>query len=247
LKAVSADIDNNHHQGEFMVLGGFGDLILASVLFVGGHFLLSSEAVRPKLAGVLGERGFAAVYSVLMIVLLVWMVMGFNRAPHVELWPTRGWMNFVPLVVMPLATFLLIGGVTQYNPTLVNAKFVEERDDPAPGILKVTRNPILWAIGLWAVAHLPPNGDVASLIFFGSLAFLALYGTERLEAKRRARDPNGFSRFASTTSNLPFAAIAEGRTTFALADIGWWRLALTAAVYVALFLAHPWIAGVGIH
>jgi uncharacterized membrane protein len=230
-----------------MMLEGFGALILATLAFVGGHFLLSVPAVRARLVVIVGEKAFGGIYSALMAVTLVWMAKAFAGAPYVELWPSPAWTHFVPLAVMPVAVFLLIGGITQYNPTLVNAKFNPERDDPAPGILKVTRHPVMWAIGLWALSHIPPNGDLRSLIFFGGLGFLALYGTQRLDAKRRARDPNGFSRFASSTSNVPFAAIADGRTAFSLIELGWWRLLLIAALYMALFTLHPWIAGAPIY
>ena len=60
--------------------------------------------------------------------------------------------------------------------------------DPAPGILKVTRHPMMWAFGLWALAHIAANGDLRSLLLFGSMAVLALYGTVRLDAKRRAQN-----------------------------------------------------------
>lgn len=229
------------------MLDGFGALSLATLAFVGGHFLLSHPPVRARLVAIVGEKAFSGLYSALVAVALVWMAKAFVAAPYVELWPSPAWTHFIPLAVMPVAVFLLIGGITQYNPTLVNAKFDAERDDPAPGILKVTRHPVMWAIGLWALSHLPPNGDLRALIFFGGLAVLALYGTERIDAKRKARDPNGFSRFASSTSNVPFQAIAEGRTTFALNDLGPWRMVLIAGVYIALFALHPWIAGVPIY
>jgi uncharacterized membrane protein len=229
------------------MLDGYFHLIAATLAFVGGHFLLSHPALRPKLAGLASEKAFSGVYSALMIAALIWMVHGFNTAPYIELWPTPRWTHFIPLAVMPVAVFLLVGGVTQYNPTLVNMEFAEEREDPAPGILKVTRHPVMWAIGLWALSHIPANGDLRALIFFGGLAALALYGTVRLDEKRRARDPNGYSRFAAQTSNVPFQAVAEGRTSFSLLELGVWRILVIAAVYMALFALHPWIAGAPIY
>jgi uncharacterized membrane protein len=92
------------------------------------------------------------------------------------------------------------------------------------------------------VAHIPPNGDAASLILFGGLTILALGGTLAIDAKRRARDPEGFARLAAVTSNVPFAAIRDGRSR--LARVALWRLLLAAAAYFALLAAHPWIAGV---
>ncbi len=77
------------------------------------------------------------------------------------------------------------------------------------------------------------------MLFFGGLAVLALAGTLAIDAKRRARDPDGFARLAAHTSNLPLAALITGRGTMRFADIGWWRLGLTALVYVATVAVHP--------
>jgi uncharacterized membrane protein len=74
------------------------------------------------------------------------------------------------------------------------------------------------------------------------LAILALGGTVAIDAKRRSRDPEGFARLATVTSNVPFAAIREGRSRLARVEL--WRLLLAAAVYFGLLAAHPWIAGV---
>jgi uncharacterized membrane protein len=145
---------------------------------------------------------------------------------------------------MPLALLLAVCGLSQPNPTAVQQRFLGAGVDPAPGILKLTRHPVMWSFGLWGLAHLPPNGDLASLILFGGLAMLALLGTRAIDAKRRARDPQGFARFAEVTSNLPFAALAAGRNRLAFADIGWVRLAIAAGLYAAFLRGHRWIAGV---
>jgi uncharacterized membrane protein len=222
-------------------------LVLAALAFVGGHFLLSAPGPRAALVARLGERGFAGAYSVLMIAALIWLGLAFGAAPFVPLWTPPGWARWIPVVVMPLAALLVVCGYSQYNPTVVAQRIDPAKADPAPGILKVTRHPIMWGIGLWALAHIPPNGDLAALILFGALAVLALYGTVRLEAKRRARDPGGFARFAAVTSNIPFRAIAQGRARLRLADIGLARLGAALVLYLALAFAHPWIAGVAIH
>ncbi len=143
---------------------------------------------------------------------------------------------------MPIAILLIVGGYTQRNPTAVMQTLAPAGSHPAPGILTITRHPVMWGIGLWAVAHIPPNGDLASLQLFGGLAVLALGGTVAIDAKRRARDPEGFARLEAVTSNVPFLAIREGRTQ--MARLEQWRLLLAAGIYFGLMIAHPWIAGV---
>ena len=85
------------------------------------------------------------------------------------------------------------------------------RGPPATGIIRVTRHPFMWGVGLWALLHLAANGDEASVIFFGSLAVLALVGTLLIDARRTRENAPGWGVFLQATSNLPFAAILERR------------------------------------
>lgn len=218
-----------------------GELALAALAFVGGHFLLSSAPLRRPLAAALGEFAFAGLYSLLALAAFAWMLISYGNAPYVELWPSLPVLRFIPLFVMPFAVLLAVGGYSQRNPTAVMQPMATAGSAPAPGILTVTRHPVMWGVALWALSHIPPNGDAASLILFGGLVILALGGTVAIDAKRRARDPGGFARLAAVTSNLPFAAIREGRTRLARLEL--WRLLLAAAVYFGLLVAHPWIAG----
>ena len=242
------------------MLEEFIGLVAAAVAFVGSHFVLAAPRTRAALVRRLGEQGFAGAFSLVAAVTLVVLVIAFSRAPYVELWPPASALRWIPAVVMPLACLLLVCGVSQQNPTAVMQGFDPKARDPAPGILKVTRHPVMWAIGLWALSHIAPNGDLASLIFFGSIAFLAFYGTTQIEAKRRGREPDGFARFAEVTSNVPFAALlSEKKRTFwrtaygadpaktVWSEIGLWRVTAALALYVTLIVAHPWVTGVAVH
>jgi uncharacterized membrane protein len=101
----------------------------------------------------------------------------------------------------------------------------------------------MWGVALWAAAHIAANGDLASVLLFASLAALALLGTLLIDRKYAARRGADWERFAAATSNLPFAAIASGRQRFVFGEIGWWRVALTLAVYALLLALHPWLFG----
>jgi uncharacterized membrane protein len=116
--------------------------------------------------------------------------------------------------------------------------------DPAPGILKVTRHPIMWAIALWALSHLMTRNDLASLILFGSLAGLALIGMSLMDRRRAERLGPLWGTFALTTSVIPFQAALEGRTRVSLREIGWWRIALGLALYAAFLGIHEFVIGV---
>ena len=217
-------------------------LVAAAVAFVGGHFLLSSAPVRGALAGLLGERAFTALYSLFALATLAWMVVEYKRQPVLPLW-AFAYAPLAPVAVMPLALLLLVCGVSQRNPTAMGQGFAGA-GDPAPGILRVTRHPVMCAFALWALSHLAPNGDASSIVFFGGIALLAILGMFAIDAKRRARDPEGFARFAAATSRIPFAAILVGRARFDWSGIGVVRVAVAAALYAAAWHFHAAFTGV---
>jgi uncharacterized membrane protein len=110
-------------------------------------------------------------------------------------------------------------------------------------VLRITRHPFLWGVALWGGAHLLSNGDRASVMLFGGLALMVLLGTRSIDRKSRARDPEGWAPFAAVTSNVPFAAIAQGRNRFAFGEMGW-RLLVALAAYALFGYFHGAIIGV---
>lgn len=213
-------------------------LILACICFVGSHFLISSSGLRPMLVAKLGEKAYAGLFSALAIGLVIWMVFAYNAAPFEPLWD-GGFASHLTMAIMPLAIFFVVAGNSTRNPTSVMQP-APEPGRSAKGILAITRHPVMWGIALWALLHLLANGDLASVVFFGSFALLGLVGTLALDAKkRRVWGEARWAEFAGQSSNLPFAALFAGRAKASFAEIGWWRLALSALIF-ALFL---WLHG----
>lgn len=219
------------------------NLTIATILFVGSHFLLSWSAVREALVRRLGENPFRGIYSVLAIVVFVWMCRAYVRAPVIDLWPQGAWSWILALVVMPFASIFLVCGFSD-NPTLVGGEGVMARDDPAPGILRVTRHPMLWAIALWALVHLAATGDAASLIFFGGLALLCFGGMAHIDARKHAQNPEQWQRITAVTSVIPFAAALAGRTSISLKAIGPMRIVIGLVLYALLLFGHEWAIGI---
>ena len=222
---------------------GLLSLVIAGVAFCGSHILLTSTRLRGSLRDQLGERGFLAVYSLTSLVIFAWFVAAYSAAPTIVLWPRQRWTALVPVSVMPLATILLVAGYSTRNPTAVGMERSARADDPAPGILSVTRHPVMWAIGLWAVAHLIANGDLSAVLFFGSLAALALGGTVLIDRKKQLALGSNWARLAELTSNVPFAALLTGRTKLRWREIGLLRVAAGLLLYAVLYLAHPIVTG----
>lgn len=84
------------------------------------------------------------------------------------------------------------------------------------------------------------DGDLASVILFGSVLVLALGGTVSIDAKRRRNFGEQWAQFARVTSAIPFAAIAAGRNRLgpALVEIGVWRPLAAIGVYGVAFYLH---------
>jgi len=221
------------------------DLLFATATFVGGHFLLSSLPVRRPAVARLGEGPFRGLYSLAVGVAFAWMLLAYGQASDVPVWDAPAWTRWLPVVVMPFACILVVGSMTTRNVTLVGGDAITDGlRDPAPGIMRITRHPFLVGVLLWAFAHVPSNGDLASLILFGGLAVLAAGGMAHIDHRRREGMGSAWGPIALTTSVVPFAAILSRRTSFDWAGIGLWRVAAGLGLYVALLLLHPLIIGV---
>lgn len=223
-------------------------LLAAAALWLAIHIGLAGTPLRGRLMAALGENGFRGLFSVLSVVSLGLLIWAYNRASQPEafygLWVAEPWMYWVPFVVMPFALLLFVGSVTGPNPTAVGAERLLKNPEPARGILRVTRHPMLWSFVLWAAAHMVVNGDLASFILFATILITALYGMPSIDRKRAARDPQGWAAFAGRTSIMPFAAIAGGRNRLVLSEIGLWRVAVALAAWIILFMLHGPVLGV---
>jgi uncharacterized membrane protein len=222
------------------------ELLIAAIVFVGSHFGIASTWVRDDLVRRLGERAYLGLFTAVSLILLAWLIRAYATVQDpVVLWWTPPVFIIVPLVVMPVALLLFVGGYTQRNPTAVMQKHTLPTERPAPGVLAITRHPLMWGIGLWALVHLIVSDDIASIIFFAALAILALYGTRLLDAKKQRTWPaEEWQRFASVTSNVPFAAIFTSRNEFRIKEIGWWRIMLAGVLYIVLVPLHGVVLGV---
>jgi uncharacterized membrane protein len=226
------------------MIGSLYDLVTACAAFVGGHFLLSSLPIRRLVTTRLGEGAFRAGYSLLILTAFLWLLLAYGAAPFVELWPPPVWTRWLPILVMPVASLLIVLGLSTPSVTLVGGEAHAHDHNPAPGIIRITRHPFLWGTLLWALAHIPVNGDVASVILFGGIALLSAGGMAHIDHRRQRTLGAAWGPIALTTSVIPFAALLAGRTTFDWAGIGWWRMVGGLALFVALLGAHQALLGV---
>jgi uncharacterized membrane protein len=207
-------------------------LLAATIAFLVTHFV-SSSPLRPALVRVMGEWPYRGAYSLVAFITLGWMTWAYVNAPSQFLWV---WWREAPYVLMPVAFVLIACGYWR-NPTMVGADKLLKSEDPARGVIRITRHPIMWGVMLWAVAHILARGDVRGFVFFGGLFLVALLGTISMDRRKRA-NPD-WPRFAAVTSHVPFVAIAQGRNRLVWREIGWLRPAIGIAVFFAILTFHP--------
>ena len=231
------------------MIGTLDSLIAATAVFVAAHFLLSSRPLRGPLVKAFGEGGFRAVYSLGAIGAFVWMVKAYGAAPAIEVWAPPAVLHWVPLLAMPVASILLVAALTTPSLTRIGGEGsipAGGPQDPAPGIVSITRHPGLWAFALWALSHLAANGDAATMVLMAGILALSLGGMAHIDLRREEALGSAWGPTKMTTGVVPFAAILSGRTSLDWRGIGWQRPLGGLVLYAVLLYAHPWIAGVAV-
>ena len=197
----------------------FYELGLAASIWFLIHVAIAGSSLRARLGALLGEKGFQGAFSLLSLVVLIWLCIAYGRAPCEPLWNTPSALYYLPLAVVPPAFVLLAGAFSVPNPTVVGSEKVLERTDAARGVLRITRHPFLVAVALWSAVHLIVNGNLASFLFFGSMLLTAVFGTRDIDRKRLRHNPAAFTRYRELTSVVPFVAIARGKNRLVLREL----------------------------
>ncbi|SFJ41620.1 NnrU family protein [Celeribacter neptunius] len=220
---------------------GWGSFILAFVVFFLSHAIPVRPPVKPWVVARVGARGFGIAYSILSTAILVWLIVAANRAPFAPIWDTAPWMPHVTLTVMFLVCLLLAASIARPNPFSFggarNARF-----DPAhPGVVRLTRHPLLLALALWAFAHLLSNGDLAHVILFGAFGAFALMGGRMIDRRKRrelsARGQDHEALWAATRKGTIWPARDQRGQALA-------RLLIGIGLYGALLSLHGLVIGV---
>ena len=223
-------------------------LVAAAAVFLAIHLVISGTRLRDAITGAIGIGPYMGLFSLASVACLVWLGFAYVHAQRGGAdpvwWAATPLTKWIQLVVTFVAFMLIVPGLLTPNPTSVRQEGQLQKPDAVRGVLRVTRHPFLWGVALWAAGHLMVNGDLASLILFGSLLALAVLGPASIDAKRRRALGSAWDAFATQTSAIPFGAIATGRQSLRLGEIGWWRLGVAVIVWGALVFAHPLLFGV---
>lgn len=217
--------------------------VVAAALFVATHFALSADPVRTRLVNALGEWGFWGLYSAIAAVTMGWTISEYFAAPIIDVWSPPMAFRHLPVGIMPLVTIMLISGYTSANPTAMGFKVFKGLEQGPQGIFRITRHPILWGIGLWAITHFLASGAAAEMVLFGAMAVLALGGAAHIDYRKTVEFGEGWITYRNATSSIPFLAIIQKRQRLSLSEIKLWRIAVGLALFVGILMVHQTMTG----
>jgi uncharacterized membrane protein len=186
-------------------------MVAGLAVFLGTHLVTTHRELRAALIARYGENGYKVGYSVLSAVGLVLIVYGFST------YRATGWINVwnPPTGMRHLALALMLPAAIIFVSAYLRGH-----------IWRVMKHPMLVAIKIWALAHLLSNGDLGSIILFGSFLAWAVYDRITLKSRKDAGAPP-----------IPFG----GTKNDVLAVV------VGIVVYAALVFAfHPAVIGVSV-
>jgi uncharacterized membrane protein len=187
---------------------GLAILILGLVLFLANHLFVVFRGVRAAAIARLGRSIYYSLFglvSLASLALIVWGFVQYRADEWVQVWLPPPYMRHVTVGLMLIVCVLAVASVV---PSHIAARL---------------RFPFTVAIMLWAFAHLLANGDLGSMLMFGT--FL-VYGVYTSVDQRRRKDVEVGPAPVGWTGD--FAVVLVG-----------------IALYLALgFLFHPYVIGI---
>ncbi|KZM50358.1 NnrU family protein [Labrenzia sp. OB1] len=143
-------------------------LVAGLILFLGVHLVPTRPSLRSGVISRFGENGYKGAFSLISAAGFILIVYGYGAARFDGsplLYDPPVWLRHVTLLLMiPVFIFL----VAAYVPCRIR---------------NALKHPMLVAIKLWALSHLLANGDLASVLLFGSFMAWAVF--DRISVKRR--------------------------------------------------------------
>jgi len=187
---------------------GLSILILGLLVFLGTHVFVSFRDARADVIARVGPavyRGVFTLGSLAGLALIIWGYGQYRAHEWIQVWSPPAFMRHITVGLM---LFAVIFVVAAFIPSHIKTRL---------------KHPALASVKTWALAHLLSNGDLGSILLFGTFLAWGVYA--RIAAKRR-KDVGPIVAPASWTND----AIVVG---------------LGIAVYLALGYAfHPVVIGV---
>ena len=188
---------------------GLAVLVIGLVAFLGAHGFVTCRGQRAAVIARIGERPYKGLFALVSLIGLILIGYGFGQyraTGWIDVWHPPRWTYYVTQFLMWPASICVVAAYIRGD------------------IWRALKHPMLVGVKTWAVAHLISNGDLGSIVLFGS--FLAWAVFDRITLKRRT-DPGA--------PPIP----ADGRRR------DWIAIAVGTLLYLALGLVfHPIVVAI---
>ena len=189
---------------------GLNILILGLAVFLATHVFVSFREARASVIERVGlplYRSLFAIVSLVGLALIIWGYAQYRAHDLVQLWSPPAFMRHITI---GLVFFAVVFVVATFFPSHIKTRL---------------KHPMLAGVKTWALAHLLSNGDLGSILLFGTFLAWGVYA--RIAAKRRG----------------DIGAAAKP------APQGWTNDVVVVVLGVAIFFAlgfwfHPYVIGV---
>lgn len=132
-------------------------LIIGLLIFFAVHLVPAIPALRNRLHSKMGEGGYKAVFGIFSFIGLALIVLGMRSAGYVELWSAPYELRAFTSLTMVIALYCFMSFAIQTN------------------LRRFTAHPMSWGVAFWSGGHLVINGDMASVLLFGSFLVYSLF------------------------------------------------------------------------
>ena len=189
---------------------GLGILILGLAVFLATHVFVSFREARASVIERVGlslYRTLFAIVSLVGLALIIWGYAQYRAHDLIQLWSPPAFMRHITIGLVFFAAIFIVAA---FFPSHIKTRL---------------KHPMLAGVKTWALAHLLSNGDLGSVLLFGTFLAWGVYA--RIAAKRRG--------------DIGAAATP--------APDGWTSDVIVVALGTAIFLAlgfwfHPYVIGV---
>jgi uncharacterized membrane protein len=187
---------------------GLAILVVGLIVFLGGHAFVTCRAQRAAVIARIGEGPYKGLFALVAAIGLILIGYGFavyRTTGWVDVWYPPRWTHYITQLLMWPASIFVVAAYIRGD------------------LWRALKHPMLVGVKTWAVAHLISNGDLGSIVLFGSVLAWAVF--DRITLKRR------------TDAGAPLIP-ADGRRRDLIA------IAVGTALYLALgFIFHPLVVG----
>ena len=147
---------------------GLAILVAGLVAFIGAHVFVSLRGPRAAVVSRIGEWPYKGLMSLVSLAGLILIGYGFGEyraSGWINVWSPPRWTYYVTQILMWPASIFVVAAYIRGN------------------IWRALKHPMLVGVKTWAVAHLISNGDLGSIVLFGSILAWAVY--DRITLKHR--------------------------------------------------------------